>query len=139
MIRSLAMLFLLGQLVGCATIVGDTTQPITLITTCEGSTQVVPAQCTLSNGPYSQIVETPGVVEVRRGMDDLRLDCRYQASGISGEGSAVLKSGENWNSFGNLIFGGLVGVAVDMASGAGFEYPKSLTLSLKCPVSRPAR
>jgi len=126
---------------GCATIYTDSTQSVTFITTCNGSTKVVPAQCTLVTPRGTQRLTTPGVVELARTDSRVSIECDSAASGL---GRAELKSSSNLSWTGNFapfiggIAGGIVGGVVDSVSGASQEFPKSITISLACvsPVSQ---
>jgi hypothetical protein len=113
---------------GCATIAGDTSQSISLITTCEGSTAIVHAQCQLSNARGVRSITTPGTVEVPRAAGDLTITCES----LGARGQATLSASGKWSTAGNLVMGGLVGVGVDLVSGASFEYPKEVTLQMAC-------
>jgi len=102
---------------------------VSLITTCEHSTAVVHAQCTLANARGTTTIMTPAAVNIQRSAGDLRIQC----DSTSGSGKAVLQASGKWSTAGNLIFGGIFGVGVDLASGASFQYPKEVTLELQCP------
>lgn len=114
---------------GCATLAGDTSQPVSIFTACEGTTKVVSAECTITNDRGSKTISTPGAVLVNRSDQSLTVRCiRPNAR----EGTAILKSSGNWNMVGNVVGGGVLGLLVDAGSGAGFEYPKSVTVVMRC-------
>jgi hypothetical protein len=123
---------LIPFIAGCATFMGDTGQPIELITTCQGSTAVLSSQCSLSNRHGTQTVMTPTMIEVPRAAGDLTIHCATPEA----QGSATLNATGNWNTAGNILLGGAVGIVVDLASGAGFKYPKSITISMQCDAQR---
>ncbi len=125
----LTLVFIALDIAGCATMAGDTDQSVSLITTCEHSTAVVHAQCTLANARGTTTIMTPAAVNIQRSAGDLRIQC----DSTSGSGKAVLQASGKWSTAGNLIFGGIFGVGVDLASGASFQYPKEVTLELQCP------
>lgn len=119
-------------LAGCATMAGDTDQAVALITTCEGSTAVIHAECTLSNDRGSHSVTTPATVSVSRSAGNLTVSCIAPHA----EGKAVLSSSGTWSTAGNLVLGGIIGVGVDLASGAAFSYDKTLTLPMQCDTAK---
>ncbi len=119
---------LAALLPGCATFMGDTVQPISIITTCSGSSAVLHAQCAVSNSRGARSIATPGAVEVARDSGDLTISCVAPGA----DGQAVLKASGNWNTAGNILLGGIVGVGVDLASGAGYEYPKTIMIEMRC-------
>jgi len=70
---------------------------------------------------------TPGSIPVEKSTKDLSVICDkpgYQPS------AGALASTFQAMTFGNILFGGLIGVAVDAGSGAMNEYPTLITLTL---------
>src|SRR5262249_16753969 len=70
---------------------------------------------------------TPGAVTVQRTRDDITVSCTrdgYQT------GTFVNKSGLEGATFGNIILGGLIGVAIDAASGANNKYDATMRVNL---------
>ncbi|HET6159457.1 MAG TPA: hypothetical protein VFE34_14010 [Dongiaceae bacterium] len=68
---------------------------------------------------------TPGIINVDKSKDDISVICKkdgYQ------DGSGAFSSEFQGMTFGNLLFGGIIGVAVDASSGAMHEYPASVTV-----------
>lgn len=111
-------------LAGCASIIGDTTQTIQVTTTC--NSEMVPgATCSLQNDQGTYNVYTPGAVLVRKSDADISIGCRKNDQVTPTYRFSAAMSGDVW---GNLIFGGPIGVVVDAASGAGFNYPLSITV-----------
>lgn len=108
---------------GCATIVKGTTQSVTVNTDPSG------ANCVLSrDGAQIAVVNpTPGTVIVEKARGTISLACRrsgYQDS------VGVLASTFQAMTFGNILFGGIIGVAVDAGSGAMNEYPPMVTITM---------
>ena len=120
--RGLPML-MLPMLAGCASISHGTTQQIALTTEPPGAT------CTLSRQGLSiaTVAETPAVALVQRDKRDILATCSkpgYQTA------IRTLHSGVADSSFGNILVGGLIGVAIDSANGADNEYPGSVSIPL---------
>ena len=108
---------------GCATIVKGTTQSVTV------STDPAGANCALSrDGAQIAVVNpTPGTVTVEKARGTIALACKklgYQDS------AGVLASTFQAMTFGNILFGGIIGVAVDAGSGAMNEYPPMVTITM---------
>jgi hypothetical protein len=108
---------------GCATLTKGTSQTITVATDPAG------AVCTLTRDekPLAVINPTPGSIPVEKGKGTIAVVCRkadYQdaAGAMASEFQAM--------TFGNILFGGLIGVAVDAASGAMHQYPAMVTIQL---------
>ena len=120
--RGLSML-LLPMLAGCASISHGTTEQVALTTEPPG------AACTLSRQSLSiaTVAQTPGVALVQRDKRDILATCSkpgYQTA------IRTLHSGVADSSFGNILVGGLIGVAIDSANGADNEYPASVSIPL---------
>jgi hypothetical protein len=104
---------------GCATIIKGTTQSVSLSTD-----PVEGARCTLTSSEGTWYVTTPGSVVVHKTKNDLTVTCTkdgYQ------EATVTISSKFNAVTAGNIIAGGLIGIGVDAASGANYEYaPQTL-------------
>ncbi len=115
-------------LTGCASITGSQNQPISVRSSCGPTQQVSGAACRLSNDKGEWFVNsTPGTVTVKKAFGDVAIEC---AKPGLGSGSRVYKSNANGSVFGNLLAGGLVGYAVDAGTGAGFDYPQSMSVEI---------
>jgi hypothetical protein len=100
---------------GCATIVKGTTQSISIKTP-----PVEGAKCTLVNTEGTWFLTSPGSVVVHKTKNDLKVDCVKEGYV---EATATIAPEFNKTTVANVIAGGLIGVAVDAASGANYEYP----------------
>jgi hypothetical protein len=108
---------------GCATLTKGSSQTITVTTDPAGAT------CTMSReGKTVAVINpTPGSIPVDKSSKDLSVVCDkvgYQPS------AGALASTFQAMTFGNILFGGLIGVAIDAGSGAMNEYPTLITLTL---------
>jgi hypothetical protein len=108
---------------GCATLTKGSSQTITVTTDPAGAT------CTISReGKTVAVINpTPGSIPVEKSSKDLSVVCDkagYQPS------AGAMASTFQAMTFGNILFGGLIGVAVDAGSGAMNEYPTLITLTL---------
>lgn len=113
-------------LTGCASIVGGTNQVIS-VETRDKEKQVAGATCQLNNGKGVYYVTTPGTVMIHRAYEDMNVKCEkdeYQP------GLAAVKSSTKGMAFGNILFGGLIGAGVDIASGAAYDYPPIITVMM---------
>lgn len=108
---------------GCATITKGSGQSVTVLTDPNG------AQCKLDrSGMTLAIVNpTPGSVQVEKSKDTITIRCSKE--GFL-ETAGTLDSEVQGMTFGNILFGGIIGVAVDASSGAMNQYPSSVTLLL---------
>lgn len=127
----LAILTLIGGtslLGGCATLVsGDDTN--TQITT-----DPIGASCELVGDNYNIIVTTPANVQLDSDVAPVTITCN--ADGHVEEITEIDTSMDG-TTFGNIIAGGLIGFAVDAASGAGYKFPETVDLVL-VPTSFPS-
>ncbi len=125
---SLAAALFFSGLTGCASITGGKNQPISVNTVCDGQ-PVVEASCTLMNDKGSWYVKTPGSVMIQKAYGDLAVDCK-KGDAVA---STKFKSSSNGGVWGNILAGGIIGYAVDASSGAGFDYPSTMTVTLPPP------
>lgn len=115
---------------GCASIASGTTQQVTIISTPDG------AICDVSRqGMMLQRAIIPTSPMIQKSKYDLSVQCSK-----TGYQNTILanKSGvEPW-IFGNLIFGGLIGVLIDVSSGAQNHYDTLMSVALPLnPISAP--
>lgn len=110
---------------GCASIVSGQNQSVSVETRSKQGQAVMSANCKLSNNKGTWFVTSPGSVMVRRSYEDLMIDCQKenQAPGL-----ASVKSSTKAMAFGNILFGGVIGAGVDIASGAAYDYPALITV-----------
>jgi hypothetical protein len=120
---------------GCASVVIDETQSVTLETVDAAGAAVAGAECTLSNDRGSWPVKTPGFAVVPRSPKDLNVRCEA-AGHPPGDVRAV--SRVNSPMFFNAFLGaaastGYVAVAaaaIDYWRGNAFDYPKTIRVVL---------
>jgi uncharacterized membrane protein len=108
---------------GCATLTKGGNQTVTVDTDPSG------AVCSLSREgkPVAVVNPTPGSVQVEKAKGTIAIACTRQGYL---EAAGTLASEFQAMTFGNILFGGIVGIAVDAASGAMNEYPASVTITL---------
>jgi hypothetical protein len=111
-------------LAGCASIVNGQNQPVS-VEARSGSGTVAGANCKLSNNKGTWFVTTPGSATVQRSYEDLAVHCTKDSLE---PGFASVKSGTKAMAFGNIIFGGVIGAAVDVSTGAAYDYPSLITI-----------
>ncbi len=115
---------------GCASIVTGQNQPITVeAPDCEG------ANCKLTNDKGTWVVKAPGSVTVTRAYGDLTVTCSKEGYGAA---TNTVASSTKAMAAGNIIFGGVIGAGVDMATGAAYDYPPLITNSLSCKSAKEA-
>jgi len=112
---------------GCASIVGEKLQPVS-VQTIQDNKEVAGVGCTLMNDAGKWFVTTPGSVTIHKSTGDLAVDCSKDGN-TAGHETVVSKS--NGAVWGNIIAGGGVGYIIDRNTGAGFDYPNSITVVLR--------
>jgi hypothetical protein len=115
---------------GCATLTTSPSQTVTLTTEPPG------AACTFRrDGEVIGIVNpTPGSLSVKKSHADIDVSCVKE-----GFIDAVGRVGSKFQAmtFGNILFGGIIGIAVDAVSGATAEYEANVAIRLT-PVEFPS-
>ena len=107
---------------GCASIASGTTQQIAITSSPAGATCDVSRQ-----GLSLQKLITPASAFVQKTKYDISVEC--SKSGYQ-NATQVNKSGvEGW-TFGNLLFGGVIGLGIDLASGAQNHYDTQMNFNL---------
>ena len=107
----------------CATITGDRSQAIQVISNVES------AVCSLTNTEGQWTVETPGSVIVARDSGNLLVNCKkkgYKPATVSIESYHT-----NASTWGNVVLGGGIGYIIDRNTGAAFYYPDTINVALE--------
>ena len=111
---------------GCASITGSKNQPVSVQTHHNGS-PIEGANCTLTNDKGTWFLKTPGSTTIQKSGQDLVVACNKE--GVPA-GTASVVSSANGGVWGNILFGGIIGYAVDASTGAAFDYPTSMTVQM---------
>lgn len=124
MLTTVASTAALLAMTGCSTLTKGTSQTVTVNTDPPG------AVCNLSRDSQTLAVvnPTPGSVSISKSSKPVSVLCT-KASFI--DASGTMSSEFQAMTFGNIIFGGLIGIAVDAASGATHEYPPIVTITME--------
>ncbi|NKE45119.1 hypothetical protein HB662_10035 [Roseomonas frigidaquae] len=123
----LVALLSIALLPACATVTSGTSQSLAIQTEPTG------AACTVSRqgAVIGTVGATPGSVEISKSRQDLAVACTRRdflpASQVVVAEAQVMTAG-------NILLGGVIGLAVDAATGAMTRYPTSVSLIL--PPSR---
>lgn len=110
----------------CAAITTGTTQTVAVDTA-----PYWPSQCQLSNekGTWT-IRKTPASTTVHKAYGPLAVTCE-SPEGHSGTQSFESSTGAP--VFGNILVGGLIGAAIDMGTGAAYNYPALIVVPMNKP------
>jgi hypothetical protein len=109
-------------LIACATITKGTTQFVAIDTPgAPGAT------CTIQTKDGPQLVTTPGNVTLRKGFEALPISCSKECY-LPGAG--MIASDTEAMTAGNVVFGGIIGLGVDAATGAMNKYANQVTVAM---------
>jgi hypothetical protein len=117
---------------GCASITTGNRQTV-MVTTTADAKPVADIECTATNDKGSWTVTTPGSIDLQQSAQDLRVKCETP---IYEPGNESFKSGTKAMAFGNILVGGIIGAAVDVSTGAAFEYPPTLVVAMGKPTGK---
>ena len=115
---------LICLLSGCASLVNDDSQEVSVRLMCGHKTLM--ATCHLQNDKGRWTLSTPGTIRVVNDTSSLEITCRGQyvpsftVSAMPMPSVALL---------GNLLFGGVVGAAVDVYNNTGLKYPENIDIT----------
>ena len=113
---------------GCASIVSGQNQSVSVTSRDPvKGVDVAGAKCALVNDKGTWYATTPGTVTVRRSFNELAVNCT--ADGMA-PGIAMVKSATKAMAFGNILFGGFIGAGVDMSTGAAYDYPEIIVITM---------
>lgn len=120
--RLLALL-LVALLPACATVTSGTSQNISVISEPPGAT----CQLQRDGSVVGVVNPTPGTVNVSKSNRDMAVNCSRPGSLPAVQ---VVRAEFQGMTAGNILLGGVIGLAVDAASGAMAQYPTTVTVIL---------
>ncbi|MDH0097583.1 hypothetical protein L1F06_005640 [Ectopseudomonas hydrolytica] len=130
----LAPLALILGISGCASIVSDSSYPVSVTSAPEGADFEIRNR----SGKVVHTGMTPGTVSLRAGAGYFKGEqytVSYKKDGYTSQVSTLDSSLDGWY-WGNILFGGLIGLfAVDPATGAMFKLPESASVSLPAAIT----
>lgn len=110
-------------LTGCSTIVKGTKQQVSVSTP-----GVQGAMCTLSSPVVgTRTVQTPGNIVLPRSKHNVAVACVKQCYS---DGVGILASQTEFMTAGNVLFGGVIGLGIDAASGAMNKYQPAVEIAM---------
>jgi hypothetical protein len=124
--QKITLLAAMLVLTGCASISGERLQPLSVVTV-QDNKEVAGIGCTLSNDAGSWFLTSPATVTVHKSTGDLAIDCKKDNTA----GNARVVSKSNTAVWGNILIGGGIGYIIDRNTGAGFDYPATVTVNLR--------
>ncbi|WP_421995025.1 hypothetical protein [Reyranella sp.] len=116
----------------CATVVAGTTQEVHVQSEPPGAACRLDKQS--GNVSIGFVRKTPEKVKLPRSKDNVVIKCTLDGYQESDE---LMVSSFSGATVGNILLGGLVGIAIDAASGANNKYPERVTVVLT-PASFPS-
>ncbi|MDC3026616.1 hypothetical protein OA248_04845 [Candidatus Pelagibacter sp.] len=118
-IKNFFIIFVFTVLSGCASITESKNQSMSVNTG-----EITGAMCTLSNSKGTYYVTTPGSVLVRNACDPITITCTKEGYVPANPSAGTVQDKSKGMAWGNLVFGGIIGIAVDRSTGAGCSYPQ---------------
>ena len=118
------VLAITALLSGCATLLDEETQEVNVRFMCAEKHLV--ATCDLKNDKGRWRLSTPGKATVVNDASQLEISCK--APFIPSFTVSVMPM-PSMGMLGNLLFGGLVGAAVDVYNKTGLKYPENIDIS----------
>ncbi|QYF93971.1 hypothetical protein KY495_01650 [Massilia sp. PAMC28688] len=118
-------------LAGCATVSESPTQAVTVRTILDHR-EVGGVGCVLTNSAGRWFVTSPGRVTVRRSTGNLFVDCKRtsERGQIAGQDRFASRA-NNTATIGNAVATAGLGYLLDKQTGAGWDYPDTLTVIMK--------
>lgn len=113
-------------LAGCATLTEPVEQYV-MVQTVLDHQQVAGVGCVLANDAGRWFVTSPGRVRIRKSTQPLAVDCRLNDVYVYDQVSPK----QNSSRWGNILLTAGTGQFIDRSTGAGFDYPSTLTVLLR--------
>ena len=129
-----AIVAMLSTLAGCATVSESRDQEV-IVRTIEDNREIVAVGCVLTNDAGRWFMMAPGRVTVRKSAGNLFVDCKKGSTSAGQERFA--SRANNTATIGNVVATAGLGYLLDKQTGAGFDYPDTLTVLMKA-TGRPA-
>ncbi|MCX7220633.1 MAG: hypothetical protein NTY70_17400 [Burkholderiales bacterium] len=120
---SLAFTLVLS-LSGCASLIHDSEQALSITTYDQSGSKIKGASCKLSNDFRSNTFDNQELVKVHRSYRDLQIECKK--NGYT-DATARVVSSVNAGIYGNVVTAG-IGAIFDHALGSAYTYPQQLDL-----------
>lgn len=121
-------LTLLGMLAGCATVSESPMQDV-MVRTIQDNREIGGAGCVLTNDAGRWFVTAPGRVSIKKSAGNLFVDCKK--GGVSAGQERFASRANNSATIGNAVMTAGLGYLLDKRTGAGFDYPETLTVLMQ--------
>lgn len=115
---------LAGALSGCASLLDDDFQEITVNLQCND--KPIRGQCIAENSRGKWVFKAPSVVQVKNEYGDLEITCK---PAYLPQFTVSVSAVPSWNLAGNLLVGGVIGAAYDVYKNTGLKYPETINIS----------
>lgn len=125
----------MAWLAGCATVSESPNQDV-MVRTILDNREIGGAGCVLTNDAGRWFVNSPGHVTIRKSVGNLFVDCRKGPQVLGQDRFASRPN--NAVTIGNAVTTAGFGYYVDKKTGAGFDYPDTLTVIMRATNSPPA-
>ncbi|HEY0206008.1 MAG TPA: hypothetical protein VGC15_17855 [Acetobacteraceae bacterium] len=118
-----ALLLPVMLLPACATIINGTSEDVAVSTSPPGAACAVDR----AGARLGVVAQTPGSLHVEKSKNDLTVTC-----GKAGFQTAAVTRSPSFSlmTLGNLVVGGAIGIGVDFATGANYQYRGDIRLDL---------
>jgi hypothetical protein len=119
------LLSVIVLLSACASVTQTDTQQIAFTARDRVGRSIEKVDCHWKNSKASGTFQTPAIVNIHRDSAALQIECQHPTLGKSVE---LINSRGSTAMAGNAIAGGLIGVAIDHSTGAGYQYPTTVAI-----------
>lgn len=100
------------------------------VETSKNDQPITGANCRVTSDKGTWNLVTPATFEIPKSSSDARIICEKPGEP---KGEAVAKSSFKSNTVGNVLIGGIIGIAVDAMTGAMWAYPVRWMVKLGVP------
>ncbi|MGZ4543473.1 MAG: hypothetical protein ACXVXI_10195, partial [Mycobacteriaceae bacterium] len=125
--RQAALAALCALVTGCASVSGGNVQTMAVQVRAPDGKAMSDVDCALSNDKGTWLVRAPGSTSIVRSNKDMQVKCEKSPLPA---GVVSVESGTRGAMYGNILLGGVVGAVIDHSSGAAYEYPEIVNVTL---------
>ena len=125
--KSFLPFFLLLLLANCASITGESNQPISVTVKDSKGTTLRDVNCVVVNDKGAYEIVAPGFVNIQRSAADVTITCKKNGYP---DGLAKAISRARGNRWGNVILGGGIGAIIDHSKGTGYAYSDQMVVTM---------
>lgn len=120
-------MLVVGAFSGCASLTTSNENQVRVEAVDVAGVEVKDAKCEMLRGDLRSEFKTPAVIPLKKDSTSVMIACTKEGQP---EGKGLLISRVGAATFGNILLGGVIGAAVDQATGKAYNFPEWIQITL---------